>query len=75
MSEPETPSRKSTVEILSKLLMILGAVAFLIGDRSLVAFANWHFLPALVVSVLAGLALMALGASISKRFRQGEDTD
>lgn len=75
MSELEKPSGERTVEILSKLLMFLGAAVFFFGDRTLVAYANWHFLPALVVSVLAGIALMALGYSISKRVRQGEDID
>ncbi len=56
--------------ILSRGLMGIGAILFLVGDRALKVFAGMSFLPALMVSVLGGLVLCVLGFQIAQWYGQ-----
>ncbi|MDE3201567.1 MAG: hypothetical protein KGN79_11675 [Acidobacteriota bacterium] len=51
--------------MLSRGLMGVGAVSFVFGDRMLEVISGMGFLPALMVSVLGGLVLCALGYAIA----------
>jgi hypothetical protein len=54
------------VQLLSKLLMVLGGLIFLFGNKFLEGFAHFGFVESEVVSMLSGLLLCAFGFAIGK---------
>ncbi len=54
------------VHFLSRLMMVLGVLVFLLGDRFLEDFAHFGFVLGEVVGILSGLLLCVLGFAIGK---------
>lgn len=57
-------------QVLSKLLMLAGGLAFFFGDRALREIWHWRFAPAELAGIGGGLLLMILGAALQHQFRQ-----
>jgi hypothetical protein len=56
----------ATIQFLSKVLMVIGGLVFLLGDRFLRNVMHFGFLTGEVIGILSGLLLCALGFAIGK---------
>lgn len=66
MNESAKSTGTATLQLLSKVLMVIGGLVFLLGDRFLREIMHFNFLLAEVVGILTGLFLCALGFAIGK---------
>jgi len=60
---------------LSNVLLFVGALIFILGDRALREFWKVDFLPAEVCGIGGGLLLMLLGAAIKSAASRSRDAD
>jgi hypothetical protein len=72
MNESARPTGVRIVQFLSKLLMVLGACVFVLGDKFLDEFAHFHFVTGEVVGILSGLLLCAVGFAIGASVSGGK---
>lgn|GEM_PF-3925085 len=66
MNESAKSAGISTIQFLSKVLMVIGGLVFLFGDRFLRNVMHFDFLAGEVIGILSGLLLCALGFAIGK---------
>lgn len=66
MNESAKAISIATIQFLSKVLMVIGALVFLFGDRFLREILHFGFLLGEVVGIVSGLLLFALGFAIGK---------
>lgn len=66
MNESAKSTGIATIQFLSKVLMVIGGLVFLFGDRFLREILHFDFLLGEVVGILSGLLLCALGFAIGK---------
>jgi hypothetical protein len=66
---------KLLAQLLSKLLMVAGALDFFFGDRALWNIWHWRFVPAELAGIGGGVLLMALGGALQHQFRQAAPPD
>jgi hypothetical protein len=56
----------ATVQFLSRVLIVIGGLIFLLGDRFLRNNMHFDFLKGEVIGILSGLLLCALGFAVGK---------
>lgn len=66
MNESAKSAGIATIQFLSKVLMVIGGLVFLLGDRFLRNVMHFGFLTGEVIGILSGLLLCALGFAIGK---------
>lgn len=66
VSESAKSNGTSTIRFLSKLLIVIGGLVFLVGDKFLQNFFHFGFVIGEVVGIFSGLLLCALGFAIGK---------
>jgi len=66
MNESAEATGITKIQLLSKLLMVLGGLVFLVGDKFLEAFLHFGFVLGEVAGILSGLLLCTLGFAIGK---------
>lgn len=64
MNESAKTAGIATIQFLSKVLMLIGGLVFLFGDRFLRNVMHFGFLTGEVIGILSGLLLCALGKSV-----------
>jgi hypothetical protein len=72
MSESAKSIGTRTIQLFSKLLMVLGGLVFLIGDRFLEGFAHFSFVTSEAIGIVSGLLLCGLAYSIGTSVSGGK---
>ena len=63
---PEQPVRQTIIRSCSRVLLLVGAVIFLVGGKFLYEIKHVNFATAETAGILGGVLLMLLGAAIAK---------
>jgi len=66
VNESTKSSGIATIQFLSKVMMLIGGLVFLFGDRFLRTLFHFGFLTGEVIGILSGLLLCALGFALGK---------
>jgi hypothetical protein len=66
MDKPAKSIAGTWLQTFSKVVTVLGAATFLVGDRALREFAKFSFASAEVVGILSGVLIMGLGYVIGQ---------
>jgi hypothetical protein len=66
---------KHLAQVLSKLMVVAGALAFFFGDRALREIWHWRFVPAELAAIGGGVLFMVLGGVLQRQFRKTVPSD
>jgi hypothetical protein len=66
MNESAKSAGIATIQFLSKVLIVIGGLIFLFGDRFLRNVMHFDFLMGEVIGILSGLLLCGLGFAVGR---------